>query len=405
MRVRIIHRWAVVVRWTIVAVLFASVVGNSANARAADPAEKAESLEFDPKSGQWIEEAPPEPGTADGDLRIVRRLHANGENDKANRAIKKWLKTYGEDHELYPNAVLVRAKIRVARRDYYEAHEELKSFLASYAGTEYADQAMQIEFVIAERFLNGTKRKIWGFRIAKADDIGIAILDDLATNYPDSTIAELAILTKADYYFRSGDFAFAEHEYATLMSRFPRSRYTRKSLIQTARAALASFGGTEYDDAPLIEAYERFRQYTIQYAGAAEEEGIGLILDDITETRAAKELNIADYYVRAGHPDAAIFYYRSTITNWSESIAAVKAHDRLSEMGASEAEVGSELYDSSDPYDASRESSDESGEVPIESTEPTSDSPSPPKRPADDRKTNMEREAMQRIIDIDQPDN
>lgn len=385
------------VRWTIAAMLIASVGENAEICRAVDPDEKATTLELNPATGQWIEEAPPQPGTPGGDLRIVRRLHANGEHDNAYRAIRKWFKNYGEGHELYPNAVLVRAKIRVARQDYYQAHKELQSFLAGYAGTEYADQAMQIEFVIAERFLNGTKRKVWGFRIAKADDIGIAILDDLATNEPDSTIAELAILTKADYYFRSGDFAFAEHEYATLMSRFPRSRYTRKSLIQTARAALASFGGIEYDDAPLIEAFERFRQYTIQYSGAAEEEGIGLIMDDITETRAAKELSIADYYVRADHPDAAIFYYRSTITNWPDSIAATKARDRLSEMGAAEEAEDADVYDAPGAYDSPAESGDAA-------TQPPQDRPAP-KRPAEQRKTVIEREAMQRIIDIDQPDN
>lgn len=385
------------VRWTIAAMLIASVGENATICRAVDPDEKATTLELNPATGQWIEEAPPQPGTADGDLRITRRLHANGEHNKAYRSIRKWFKTYGESHEMYPNAVLVRAKIRVARQDYYKAHKELQTFLASYAGTEYADQAMQIEFVIAERFLNGTKRKVWGFRIAKADDIGIAILDDLATNDPDSTIAELAILTKADYYFRSGDFAFAEHEYATLMSRFPRSRYTRKSLIQTARAALASFGGIEYDDAPLIEAFERFRQYTIQYSGTAEQEGIGLIMDDITETRAAKELSIADYYVRADHPDAAVFYYRSTITNWPDSIAATKARDRLSEIGAAEEAENADVYDAPDDYDSPAEY----GDAAIESTRnrPT------PNRPAEQRKTVIEREAMQRIIDIDQPDN
>jgi len=405
------------------AVFCAGTILGSGRLDASGPPDRAESLQFDPASGRWIAQAPPVPGTADGDLRIARALHAGGKHARAYRAIQKWFKAYGEDNALYPNAVLVRAKIRIARRDYYKAHQELQAFLSRYAGTEYVDQAIQLEFIIAERFLSGTRRKFWGVRLLKADDVGIAILDDLAVNYPDTTIAELAILTKAGYYFGVGDYTFAEHEYATLMSRFPRSRYTRKSLLQTAKASLASFAGIDYDDAPLIEAFERYRQYAAHYAGAAEQEGIGLILDDITETRASKELTIGDYYIRAGHQDAGVFYYQSTINNWPDSIAASRARDRLAAMGMPPPPGSADDPAANQPRENADEPvapppgtarTDSPGQpdsivepMPVQPTseEPASARPDAPRRPVDARGGESDDTTDTVIIDLNKPGN
>ena len=300
---------------------------------AADPPDRADKVRLDPATGDWVEVPPAEPGTPAGDLQLARNLHTDGHQRQAQRSIDKWIKSYGNLHELYPHAALLRCRILMARHDYYKAHLELQEFLSEFAGTEHVDEALTMEFTIAEVFFSGTKRKIWGMRILQADDIGIAILDDIAANHAGTEIGELAILTKAHYYYRTGDFVFAEQEYAALVQQYPRSRYVRQAMLQSARAALASFGGVRFDDAPLIEAEERFRQYLAQYPGAAEQEGIGLILADIAERRAAKEYDVGQYYERTDHLQAAAFYFRSTMTHWPDTIAAVQAAGRLEELG------------------------------------------------------------------------
>lgn len=297
-------------------------------------------VELDVERGAWVEVDAPEPGTAAGDLHEARALNTAKHYHRAARAIKKWIKTYGTEDVLYPEAALLKTENRIARRDYYKAHKELQEFLSSYSGTEYEDKALTQEFLIAEVFLGGTRRKVWGMRMLKADDIGIAILDDITVNHPGTTIGELATMTKANYYYETGDFDMAEHEYNQLVQDYGRSRYTRPALLQGARAALASFGGVRFDDAPLIEADDRFRKYMTQYPGSAEQDGIGLILTDIQETRAAKELDIGEYYERADHLGAAKFYYQSTRTHWPESRAAITAAEHLERLGESTGNTG-----------------------------------------------------------------
>ena len=314
-----------------------ALVTIAGTAWAADPSpgvdRKGHQLQYDPATGQWIESPPPVPGTALGDLQLAREAHAQGDYRRAYRQVKKWLKAYPDDYDYLPDALLLRAEIEIARRDYYKAHKHLQEFMDEFAGTEAATQALEYEFVIAEKFLTGTKRKWLGMRILSAEDTALDILDEIAVEYPEYALAEQAILAKARYFFDRGDHELAEMEYSRLVQEFPRSRYVRHAMRRSADAALASFPGIEFDDAALIEAEERYHQYLVEYRELAEQEGVGQILQQINGQRAAKECSIGQYYEKTKHRSAAVFYYRSTCKNWPDTIAATQARHRLDSMG------------------------------------------------------------------------
>ena len=291
---------------------------------------RAERLRFDHERQAWLHLPKPEPGTAAGDLALARAAFSNGQYKQARKAILAWDKNYGDTSEHYPEALLLRAGIEKARRNYHVAHQLLEQFLSEFGATDLADDALIDLFNIAEVQLSGVRRKLWGMRLLNATEPALDILDRISTDYPETSLAELALKTKGDYFFQRGDFALAELEYGRLMQEFPASRYQRYAMRRSADAALASFAGVRFDDAPLVEAEERYRLYAQQYAGLAEQEGIGLILQDILEKRATKELEIGYYYRRTQHPRAASFYFASTMKNWPDTIAATKAAEALS---------------------------------------------------------------------------
>ncbi len=304
-------------------------VGGSAWAESAPPV-RAERLRFDSSTGDWIELAEPIPGTDEGDLALARAIFAKSDYKPARKAMRAWMKSYGATSALYPQAVLLQAKIEKGLRNYHASYELLDGLLDQYAHSEVAAEVGAELFNIAEVYLSGVKRKLWGLRLLSATDLALNILDDLTVLFPDSSLAELAIKTKADYYHNNSDFLLAELEYAQLVQTFPTSRYRRYAMRRSADAAQAGFGGIKFDDAPLIEAEERYRTYALQYRGQAEQEDISLILLGISERRAAKELDIGQYYEKTLHPRAAAFYYRSVIEYWPDTVAARKAEQALS---------------------------------------------------------------------------
>ena len=99
-------------------------------------------------------------------------------------------------------------------------------------------------------------------------------------------------------------------------------------------AAEAAFPGIKFDDKPLVEADERYRQLLATFPGFAEHENVPQRVDGIHQERAEKDLDIAHWYERTRQPGAAEFYYRQILKEYSDTLAAADARTRLRALGA-----------------------------------------------------------------------
>ena len=311
-----------------------------------------ERMVYDPQTQEWVPEEPPEAGTPDGDLAIARNLIALGEYKKAAEKLQQWIAAYAHDSPRYPEALFLSGRVEFERGNFMRAHRRYLEVLNNWPGTEWADRALRGNFVIAEVFLSGHRRKWLGMPLFHAYDEALDILDDIMVNHPNTVLAEQALKTKADYFFRKGEFGLAEDAYAQLARDYPTGQYLRDAMLQSARAALASFPGIAFDDAPLIEAEERFHQFMQAFPQYAESQDVGLILEDIRAKRAEKELSIAEYYERAKEPRAAAFYYRLVRDRWPNTTWAALAETRLTKLGRAaepESDADASPYDLTSP--------------------------------------------------------
>ena len=257
-------------------------------------------------------------------------------NRHALSATGRLIKKYGKDDAVYPEALLAQGEAHIGLKNYDKAHKVLQAFLSEFGGMSVTSEALRMEFIIAEAWLSGVKRTVWGIFRVSGEDKAYEILDEISGEYPDQRIAELAIKTKADHLFRIGEHALAELEYGRMLREYPQSRYHQFAMGRTAESALASFEGVDYDEAALVEAEERYHDYRNQYRGAAENEGVGLILDSIREMRAEKDFEIGQYYEKTEHLASAVFYYRSATTSYPDTIGAAKAAARLELVGGAD---------------------------------------------------------------------
>ena len=313
--------------------LVLSVTWSAASGAPPDKTRYVETWTFDPQSGRWIEQPPPEPGTEDGDLDLARQALARQEFKEAHKLAEAWIRRYGGAAQRYPEALYVKATAALELGDYREAHDTYQSLMTDFPGSVYAERALAADFRIGEQYLDGKKRKAWkGLLRVRDYDEGIKIMDNMIANHADTELAEYALKTKADYYYRRGEFELAEEEYARLARDYPRSRYEPYAALLSAQSALASFPGVKFDDAGLIEAEERFTQFQRRYPHLAEAKQVPVILDQIRTTRAQKEFETARFYERTRKPAAAAFYYRSTVKNWPGTTWAAQAEAKLVAM-------------------------------------------------------------------------
>lgn len=309
----------------------------TASAALAGPPDRVEQLEFDPAENTWVELVAPEPGTPEGDLALARRALADGEPSAALKACRNWTRAYG-GHALFREVRLIEARALVDEREHYKGHLICDSLMAELATDEISRGAAELDFLIAEIFLSGVRRKWWGMRIKPAEDLGIQILDRIGLDFAHTELGEYALMTKADYYFNHGEFFLAEDEYGRLLDEYPASHYAQRAALRRAQAALGRFPGTPFDDAALVEAEERYLAFASAYPDASEGQDVGFVLDDIRNKRAQKELEIAAFYVKIGQSQAAAFYCRSVIQNWPGTVAATQAESKLVALEGTPAE-------------------------------------------------------------------
>jgi len=304
-------------------------------------------LTYEKDKRSWTEVAPPMPGTSEGDLYLIRESIRDKAFGRANAQVKSFIKTHGTDDPVYPAVLVAQAEAQIGRREFVAAHETLQTFLGAYRGAAPTADAVRLEFVIAESFLGGAKRRIWGVPLLSGEDLALQILGEIAADFPEDEYAELALKTKADYLFKTGDHALAEFEYNRLIRDYPRSRYHEYALRRAAEAALASFAGVYYDEAALVEASERFEEYRAAYPGQADRDGVALVLDSVREMRADKEYLVGEYYEETGHLSSAVFYFKNVRRDWPGTVAASKATRRLELLGVLEAIGTTDRHDDS----------------------------------------------------------
>ena len=146
-------------------------------------------------------------------------------------------------------------------------------------------------------------------------------------------IAEVALKEKADYFFRTGQFELAEMAYRRLAKEYRSKKYRRYAMYRSAAAALASFPGIAFDDTPLIEASELYKEYLENFPNDSNKTEIKTILEQIQERRAHKEFSIGKFYERIRKVDAAAYYFKVVIKLWPETLWAERARAELERLG------------------------------------------------------------------------
>lgn len=319
------------------AVWLTAVVAAAAVPAGAQSEQLRESQVIDVESQDWRDLPPAADGAAPaGELDAARKALAEDEPKDALKILKKWVPE-NTAHERYLEGVFLLAESYFESKDYYKAYENYEVVVENSGGDLYR-RALLREMDVARAFLSGEKRIVWRVLRLPAYDDGVQILDRVWERVPGTRMGEEALRMKADYFFAAGEMDSAQAEYALLTEQYPSGRYAQQAALRSAEAADASFGGTPFDDKPLIEARERYERLEKTYPEFARAEDVEARLAGIRTQRADKDLYVARWYERARKPDAAAYYYRVILRDWPGTLAAAEAQRRLRAMGFEPAE-------------------------------------------------------------------
>jgi outer membrane protein assembly factor BamD (BamD/ComL family) len=289
---------------------------------------------------KWAPAVAPEPGTAMGDLAVIRNHVEAGRVKGVVKQVERFLVKHPESPGC-EEAMNLAGQALIKQGHYWDAYDWYTRQTSTYPNGAFYQRALHRQYTIADAFLNGRKRRLWKiFRISAKDD-ALDMLQRIAAASPGTEIAERSLLRVADHYFDDGMYQEAIDVYEQFIRENPASTRRAYAMLQVPKSYLLSYKGVEWEVEPLLNAKKRFEVFAAAYPRAAQRENIGEILEEIRHVRAHKLYHIAWFYERTKHPEAAVFYYRQLVETedergtklFADTQWADQARQRLASLG------------------------------------------------------------------------
>ncbi len=289
--------------------------------------------EYERIDGKWVLIAPPVPGTPSGDLRLIRQAVQKHADDAAVKAAKAFVKKYPGDAG-QEEVMMLAAQAEIHRGRLWQAYGDwTEKQLTQYPAGKFSQRVLQWEYDIGDAFLNGKKRIVWGIFRLTAEPEGLEILHRVVEHAPGSALGDRAMLRIAGYHFAHRNWTEAIQAYDEYVKLFRNGAGVPYATLQAARASFLAYRGAAFDDAPLLDAEQRFKIFREHYPAQAAKAEVDRSLTDIRDLRAQKVLTTAEFYQRTGRPLAQAFYYRQVIDQFPQAPSAQLARQRLARLG------------------------------------------------------------------------
>jgi len=265
------------------------------------------------------------------ELQQARMALAQGEHERAENLINRWLKRYKRD-PMVPEAHLIRGDALLARGEHYEALFDYEAVARLYPGSEAFVIALERETHIATLFLTGTKRKIWGLRLFDASEDAEEVLIRVQERLPGSRLAEQAGITLADYYFRERRIALASEAYSLFLELYPNSPHVSTARRRVIYCSLADFKGPQWEAVGLYDAKARLADLKAREPAVAEQVGADGLLLRIDEAEALRLLTTARWYLRVNDPISAERTIRKLVERFPRTVACRDALNQIDDI-------------------------------------------------------------------------
>lgn len=290
----------------------------------------AEVWEF--SGGRWTQvQSPSTQPATDPTLDKIDALLNQHKHLEARKLALAWEKTH-KDSPLRDRVLFQIAQAYYQYGDRTRAFFHLDELMDTYPESAYFYKALDLQYQIADAYLNGYKRRLFGIACVDAYDDAIEMMYRIQQRSPGSPLAEKALLRTADYYFSRASYDLAGDAYQSYVRSYPRSPEVARARLRAAYSSIAQFRGLRYDATSLTDARTQLESIIHDYPKLAADENLRDMIDRIDVTFARKNLVEADFYHRTHHPIGAAYLYEYVVRAYPQTPEADTADAALAKL-------------------------------------------------------------------------
>jgi outer membrane assembly lipoprotein YfiO len=277
--------------------------------------------------------SPPVDAVADSTLDSVQTLIDRQQFGAARGRLVDWLRS-NTSSPARDRALLMTASAFVGTDDRIRGFYYCDELMDTYPESVYYAAALQLQFEIADVYLNGQRDRLIGMPLLNRDDEAVEMLFRIQQRSPGSPLADKSLLRTADHYWKDGQFDLAADTYGFYAKTYPRSPLTPSVQVREAYSNLAQFKGPRYDLEPIVNARTQMSSIAATYPDLASAEEMGTKIEQADRQIARRMYLNADFYRRTGKPTAAAYLCKRLIAAYPslpEAADAQKLLDRVAQ--------------------------------------------------------------------------
>lgn len=218
-------------------------------------------------------------------------------------------------------------------KEYEMANKEFSIYLKRQATPKHFEEAIQYKFSIAEKFQNGSKKRVLGWehmpKIVPAEEDALEIYEEVITALPHDDLGAKALFGKAQLFFKEEEYKASVEAYQTLIRRFPKNSLAAESYLGIGKVYLTQCQ-KQYPDPDFLDLAEiNLRKFRLDFPS---EERIALaekMLLDMQEIYAKSLYETGQFFERTKKPHASIIYYNKILTTYPGTQVAQLSEKRL----------------------------------------------------------------------------
>jgi len=285
------------------------------------------------KKGEgWSTQAP---GSDDATESTASAQFKKAQDVESSGDIKKALADYDALQRKFPFAMSgPKAQLKIGQLnerlgDYERAFDAYGKYISKYPQGSDFDEAIQAQFNIAVRFLNGERRKVFGVKTFGSQEKAREMFGTILSEAPYSKLAPMAQFNTGLAYEKAGKPADAITAYKTVTEKYPSDPLAADAQYQIGYVYFMQRREGNYDPHVAEKAREGFEDFIANYPNSEKipqaQDNLKLLENKVT----GNTLDIAKFYDKTKNYKAAVIYYNQVIKEQPDSDAAKTAKTRI----------------------------------------------------------------------------
>jgi outer membrane protein assembly factor BamD len=344
------------------------------------------SVVFRPKNGKLI--IPGEEQTSAN----AQQLFASAQASEGRGDYKGAIKTYSALVKRYPHDALAagsayrKAQLQEQIGDDLKAADSYRAVVENYPRFERFNEAIEAQFRIGEKYMNGKKSKLLGIAILRPIEKARAIFLGIVKTAPYGKYTARAQFNIGRCAEREGNDEGAVAAYQAVVDKYPNEPVAADAQYQIGYIWYKSSRHGVYDAAATKNARTGFEDFLAKHPHSEKAAQAREDLKRLEQKATNDSFNVARFYDKQKNYRAAAIYYNEVIRQQPNSPQSEQAKKRVAELRAKVGDAalqpaikpgGPTKKSTSEPAAASRGSNPPMRETPPDAA------PLPPLPPAD----------------------